>query len=114
MKTKPTALGSSSTVVAMLLAALVTLGGCDSGDENGKQPTPDTGSPEDLGRAVPPDVTEAEVMAAYPGGPYGTVVGAVMENLSWYEPATGLTLELAQWYQHPKVKLLMLVSTAGW
>jgi hypothetical protein len=53
-------------------------------------------------------------MAAYPGGPYGTVVGAVMENLAWYEPATGLTLELAQWYQHPKVKLLMLVSTAGW
>jgi hypothetical protein len=57
---------------------------------------------------------EADVDDGYPAGPYGYVAGETVENLSFYDPASEETVSLARWYQHPTIKLLMLVSTAAW
>lgn len=71
----------------------------------------------DLGPTeIEADATGGDVSTspAYPDGPYGMAVGETIAKLEFYNQKTEETASLAQWYQHPKVKLLMLVSTAAW
>ncbi len=69
------------------------------------------GETADDNLAVVPDLPPE---VGYPPEPYGYTEGQTVADLSFYEPETGDTIHLHQWYQDPKVKLLMLVSTAAW
>ena len=51
---------------------------------------------------------------SYPAGPYGVVTGETIADLGFYDPETEGQVQLAQWYQHPKTRLLMVISTAAW
>jgi len=84
---------------------------CDGGGGDGNGPGEDTNLPD-----VPPTDAAEDVSPspAYPAGPYGVLMGEVIEDLGFYDPETEEMVQLNQWYQHPKVKLLMLVSTAAW
>ena len=62
------------------------------------------------------DTPSADVAVewTYPEGPYGTAKDDIIDDLSFYEPVGEATVWLHQWYQDPKVRLLMIISTAGW
>ena len=51
---------------------------------------------------------------AYAEGPFGVKEGEVITDLSFYDPFNEESVWLHQWYQDPKKKILMLVSTTGW
>ncbi len=102
----------------LLLLPLALLGAfalsCDGGggSESGAEPGEDTSLPD----AQPVDDAEEEVasLPSYPDGPFGVTMGETIEDLGFYDPETEELSYLRQWYQHPKVKLLMLISTAAW
>jgi hypothetical protein len=96
-----------------ILAALLVLPACDSGTDGGPKDVVGSDLPVD----GPGDVGHGEDLVAeapYPDGPYGYTAGETVADLGFYDPGTGETLYLHQWYQDPKVKLLMLISTAAW
>lgn len=99
-----------------VLALLVgTLMACDGGSDKPQDSAPEIITAADMAdSAAPLDVGAEEVAAAYPPGPFGTLKEATIADLGFLVPDTEETLFLHQWYQDPKVKLLMIVSTAAW
>ncbi len=94
------------TLLGLLPFLLAACAGNDAGGS--ADATGDTSGSGDV-------ALEAEgAEASYPAGPYGTVAGETIAPLEFYDPKTEETISIAQWYQHPKIKLLMLVSTAAW
>jgi hypothetical protein len=51
--------------------------------------------------------------SSYPGGPYGKTEGAVIADLSFVEP-DGAPISLADLHADPDVRVLLLVTAAGW
>ncbi len=113
-----------------LLASILLLAACGgSGSTSAGAPSPsdqadgksavtdvqlaaDTGSSQQTdASAGSPDVPTT---IAYPKGPYGNKVGDTVGDLDFYDPKTEKSYFLYDWYQHPKVKMLMLISTALW
>jgi len=77
---------------------------------------PDTNAPDpDVpAKSDVPGEPDLAVELTYPEGPYGTAKGDIIANLGFYDPVDEITVMLHQWYQDTDVKLLMLISTAGW
>jgi hypothetical protein len=112
--------------ITMPLASVLLLASCTGGAVGDTQPAVDTGSSGQAdvsGEAldVPgssPDVpgSSPDVLAATarPVGPFGQKVGDTVANLDFYNPETEKPYLLYDWFQDPKVKMLMLVSTAAW
>ncbi len=75
---------------------------------------PDVPSEPDVPGA--PDVPEPDIPVepTYPDGPFGTAKGEIIDDLGFYDPVGETTVWLHQWYQDAKVRLLMIISTAGW
>jgi hypothetical protein len=93
------------TLLACLVAGLAL--GC--GDDATEEAPADTSAPD-----LPKSEEDAPQAANYPSGPYGATAGETIEDLEFYDPEAEGPARLSQWYQHPKAKLLMLVSTAAW
>jgi len=93
---------------------LLTLVACDGGSDNGNDPVPDVTATDLLEVSAPEDVGNEEVIAAYPPEPYGTVAEATIDDFGFFDPSNKETIYLHEWYQHPEIKLLMLISTAAW
>lgn len=95
----------------LFLLFLAGAAACDGGGGS-SGPAADTTQPD----AAPAGDAEDDVAVApaYPPGPYGVLAGEIIEDLGFYDPETEEMVHLHQWYQHPKIKLLMLVSTAAW
>ena len=104
----------SRFMLLLLATGLIALcaSSCDSGSNGSGTPAEDT-SAEDT---PSPDDTQDDVavVPSYPEGPYGVIAGETIDDLGFYNPVTEEMEYLNQWYQHPKIKLLMLVSTAAW
>ena len=95
----------------LFLLLLAGATACDGGGGSAG-PAADTSLPD----TAPAEDAEDDVAVApaYPPGPYGVVMGEIIEDLGFYDPESEEMVHLHQWYQHPKIKLLMLVSTAAW
>ena len=99
---------------AVALLLLVQLS-CDDGNSKPQDTAPDgaVADVQDDGSGVL-DAPVEEVGIAYAAEPYGTVAESTIADLGFYDPGTKETVFLHQWYQDPKVKLLMIISTAAW
>ncbi len=91
----------------------------DQADTGDQDATPDAAQPQDDGKAEPQDDSaetpdEGPIPLAYPEGPYGTKQGDTIANLSFWDPWEGRMVELAEFYNRPEVKMLVIVSGAGW
>jgi hypothetical protein len=87
---------------------------CDSGSDTNQNGVPDIAAAEVVDTTAPADLQTADVATAYAPEPYGTVAEATIGDFGFYDPTTEETVYLHQWYQDPKVKLLMIISTAAW
>ena len=92
----------------------VWLGACDGGDAADRAaPVEPPEAPSPTFDAVaddPPGPSEPtpEPARAYPAGPYGTGYLEVTRDLEFFEPWTGATPRLADYYLDPDVSLLLV------
>jgi hypothetical protein len=108
-------ISSLSAVVQSAFALMLVLQvACDSGSDSNQNGEPDIATAEVVDTTAPVDLQTAEVVVAYAPEPYGTVAEATIADFGFYDPTTEETVYLHQWYQDPKVKLLMIISTAAW
>jgi hypothetical protein len=109
-------------IVPVLVAASGLLAGCSSSPLSGA-PETDTGTSDVPSGGIAPTSN----WAAYPAGPYGTIRGATIENLSFrgwahpdladYEPAKFEVVRLSDFYDpdgKKGVKLLAINASAVW
>lgn len=59
-------------------------------------------------------VDPGPVVPAYPEGPYGTGYLDTIQDLEFFDPWTGATPRLSDYYQSPDVSVLLISSAAGW
>jgi len=110
---------------------LLSLVACDSG---GPAATPTDATPTDAtvadtastspaeADASAPDASAPDASApdpsaptlAYPDGPFGTNYLDITRDLEFFDPWTGALPRLADYYQHPDIKVLLVSSAAGW
>lgn len=53
-------------------------------------------------------------MGSYPAGPYGTTVGSIAANHSFFDPASGADISFGDLRDAGEKKLLLVTSGAGW
>ena len=94
------------TLPALLLIALV---GCDGARDEAADGDADT----DVAGDPVPEV-EIDPACEYTAGPYGTIEGDVIDNLSWDLVVGGGAVSLRQFHCDPSTKLLLMYGTAGW
>ena len=107
-----------------LLASILLLAACSAGapspsdQADGKSAVTDVQLAADTGSSQQTDASagspDVPTTIAYPKGPYGNKVGDTVSDLDFYDPKTEESHFLYDWYQDPKVKMLMLISTALW
>ncbi len=51
---------------------------------------------------------------AYPEGPYGTTYLETMQDLSFYDPWSGLDIKLSDYYGSDETKIILISGAAGW
>lgn len=111
-------------IPGMLLAAGLNLVACDEGAGGAEaqadtavqadtSPEPDTSPAPDTAPDVSSDV-EVPVEAAYPEGPYGTGYLDIIADLDFYDPWSGKTYKLSDYYQSEEKKVILIASAAGW
>jgi len=120
-----------SKTLAFALTGLLSISGfaaCDNGkadsaretpvetpvDETPVDQTPVDETPVDETPVDETPVDETPVAPAYPEGPYGTGYNGIIENLSFFDPLTGATPRLSDYYKNPNVSVLVISSAAGW
>lgn len=81
--------------------------GIPTGDGAGMPGDAVTNMPQDAGQPGPDP-------AAYPEGPYGKSKFDIIENLYFFDPWANEWIYLSDIYQRPEVKMLIVVSAAGW
>jgi hypothetical protein len=107
---------------ALFIATLSILAAaCDDGASNAPAaPGPDTAVGADTNQAdvsdepaPPPDVA-VEEEPPYPPGPYGIEKWSIIANEGFFDPWTGETIRLSDYYGDPAVNGIVIVSAAGW
>ncbi len=101
-------------VLPLTLAFGLTLAlACDGGSE-GKDGADLMATVEvaalEVDESSPGDVT----MGDYPAGPYGTAVGSIAANHSFFNPATKADISYGELRAAGEKKLLLVTSGAGW
>lgn len=76
------------------------------------QPPTDEPPTDELPSDEPP--TDEPPVTAYPEGPYGTGYLDTIQDLEFFDPWTGATPRLSDYYQSPDVSVLLISSAAGW
>lgn len=80
-------------------------------DETPTDETPTDPTPTD---PAPTDPTPGVDTVAYPEGPFGTGYLDITRDLEFFDPWTGATPRLSDYYQNPDVSVLIVSSAAGW
>lgn len=120
---------SRCTVPWMVLSAGLMLVACDDGGGGGEteadtavqadtSPEPDTNIEPDTS-PEPDSAVEVEVPIepgepAYPEAPYGTGYLDIIADLDFYDPWSGKTYKLSDYYQSEEKKVILIASAAGW
>ncbi len=104
----------SAVLQSAFALMLVVQVGCNGGADNNQNGESDVAATEVLDSTGPADLQAGEVSAAYAPEPFGTVAEATIADFGFYDPDTDSKVYLHQWYQDPKIKLLMIISTAAW
>lgn len=124
----------SKSFAFALTGLLVTSGGlaaCDGGaapatetpvDETPVDETPVVETPVDetpvgenpVGETPVDEPVDVPTPLAYPEGPYGTNYLDITKDLEFFDPLTGLTPRLSDYYLNPDVSVLVISSAAGW
>jgi len=55
-----------------------------------------------------------EANESYPPGPYALEKFGIVPDMSFYDPWNDNWISLSDYYKHPEVKALIVVSSAGW
>jgi len=115
------------TFALVLTGLLMTsTAACDSASAPA-DPTPVDETPVDETPVVETPVVETPVVetpvdetpvepapVAYPEGPYGTGYNDITKDLGFFDPWTGATPHLSDYYMSPDVSVLVITSAAGW
>lgn len=114
----------SPVVLSLLIAVFASLPGGGCGDSGEAQPLVSHDVVVSDGTAVDAvdnDVSvsdlgedSADAQPAWPEGPYGTEYLDVIANEGFYDPWTGETTRLSDYYGDPLVNGILIVSAAGW
>lgn len=98
----------SMIVVALALGLVL---GCDSGGGDGAGVDAVEGG-EDT--KTPPGDSVVPPPGEYPAGPYGQAVGSIIAPHDFLIPGDNTEIRLADYYQHPDKRVLLINASAGW
>lgn len=89
-------------------------GGADTTVQADTTPEPDASPEPDTTPEPDTAAPEVEVPVAYPEAPYGTGYLDIIADLDFYDPWSGKTYKLSDYYQSEEKKVILIASAAGW